>query len=210
MAAFIKFAPIYTVFSILVFFVLRLYRSLWRFAGFSELNHIFVASVITTAFHCVGITILFKRMPISYYMMTDSIMESRPPSIGTPSINRPHLFTLSSITQTGFAVDSAEFFSSLIITCPAAPAPIIQTYANLLLYDGSSDTIWYDYRGAFFLPLYHNAEGKARKRTACTPQRNDYRGGGSKKIFHCHRLHPAKEYLPVCKLEHSWQCAQCR
>lgn len=32
MAAFIKFAPIYTVFSILVFFVLRLYRSLWRFA----------------------------------------------------------------------------------------------------------------------------------------------------------------------------------
>ncbi len=69
MAAFIKFAPIYTVFSILVFFVLRLYRSLWRFAGFSELNHIFVASVITTAFHCVGITILFKRMPISYYMM---------------------------------------------------------------------------------------------------------------------------------------------
>ncbi|MDE7328070.1 MAG: polysaccharide biosynthesis protein [Lachnospiraceae bacterium] len=69
MAAFIKFAPIYTVFSVAVFFVLRLYRSLWRFAGFSELNRIFAASVITTFFHCVGITAFFRRMPISYYMM---------------------------------------------------------------------------------------------------------------------------------------------
>lgn len=69
MAAFIKFAPIYTAFSVSVFFVLRLYKSLWRFAGFSEFNRIFVSWVITTAFHCVGITAFFRRMPISYYMM---------------------------------------------------------------------------------------------------------------------------------------------
>ncbi|MDE7210126.1 MAG: polysaccharide biosynthesis protein, partial [Lachnospiraceae bacterium] len=65
LAAFLKFAPVYTFFCLAVFFVLRLYKSLWRFAGFSEFNRIFVASVITTVFHCVGITVFFRRMPIS-------------------------------------------------------------------------------------------------------------------------------------------------
>lgn len=67
--AFLKFSPIYTVFSIFVFHKLYLYKSLWRFASFSELNHIFTASVITAVFHTVGITLLFERMPISYYFV---------------------------------------------------------------------------------------------------------------------------------------------
>ena len=69
MAAFIKFAPIYTLFCVVVFYILRLYKSLWRFAGFSEFNRIFASSIITMIFHCIGITIFFRRMPISYYMM---------------------------------------------------------------------------------------------------------------------------------------------
>ena len=69
LAAFLKFAPIYTFFCVAIFFVLRLYKSLWRFAGFSEFNRIFASSVITTAFQAVGITVFFRRMPISYYMM---------------------------------------------------------------------------------------------------------------------------------------------
>ncbi len=69
LGAFIKFAPLYTAFSVAVFFVFRLYKSLWRFAGFSEFNRIFVAWVITTVFHCTGITVFLRRMPISYYMM---------------------------------------------------------------------------------------------------------------------------------------------
>lgn len=67
--AFLKFAPVYTVFSIIAFFVLRLYNSLWRFASFSELNRIFASTVITTIFQVVGITVFVKRMPISYYMI---------------------------------------------------------------------------------------------------------------------------------------------
>ncbi|MDE7060543.1 MAG: polysaccharide biosynthesis protein, partial [Lachnospiraceae bacterium] len=69
MAAFIKFAPIYTLFCVMVFYILRLYKSLWRFAGFSEFNRIFASSIITMIFHCIGITVFFRRMPISYYMM---------------------------------------------------------------------------------------------------------------------------------------------
>ncbi len=68
-AAFLKFAPVYTVFSIIVFFVLRLYNSLWRFASFSELNRILASTVITTIFQTVGITLFCRRMPISYYLI---------------------------------------------------------------------------------------------------------------------------------------------
>ncbi len=66
--AYLKFAPIYTVFTIVIFYVLRLYSSLWRFASFNELNRVVGASVITTLFHWVGITVLFARMPMSYYI----------------------------------------------------------------------------------------------------------------------------------------------
>ena len=69
LTAFVKFAPFYTVFTIIVFWCLYLYNSLWRFASFSELNRIFASSVITTAFHAVGITCFIRRMPISYYII---------------------------------------------------------------------------------------------------------------------------------------------
>lgn len=68
LSAFVKFAPIYTVFVLFVFCKLRLYNSLWRFASFSELNRIMVATVITMLFHAIGITVFFKRMPVSYYL----------------------------------------------------------------------------------------------------------------------------------------------
>ena len=67
--SYIKFAPFYTVFVLIVFYSLHLYKSLWRFASFSELNRIFASSVITTVFHAVLITLCIKRMPISYYVI---------------------------------------------------------------------------------------------------------------------------------------------
>ena len=67
--SFLRFAPFYTVFALAVFYALHLYKSLWRFASFSELNRIFASSVITTVFHTVFITLFIKRMPISYYVI---------------------------------------------------------------------------------------------------------------------------------------------
>ena len=69
LSAFLKFAPVYTVVVVIVFYILRLYNSLWRFASFNELNRIFAASVITTVIQIVGITALFVRMPFSYYVV---------------------------------------------------------------------------------------------------------------------------------------------
>ena len=64
---FFKFAPIYAVVCLIVFSRLRLYKSIWRFASFSELMRTAMASMITSVFHIVAITVLFRRMPISYY-----------------------------------------------------------------------------------------------------------------------------------------------
>ena len=69
MLAYVKFAPIYTAFSVVVFFVFKLYNSLWRFASIGELSRIFLASIVTTIFQAVGITLLFMRMPVAYYIV---------------------------------------------------------------------------------------------------------------------------------------------
>ncbi len=66
--AFCLFMPIYTVFCFVIFGVFRLYKSLWRFAGFSELNRIVAATFVTTVFHYIGITFL-QRMPATYYFV---------------------------------------------------------------------------------------------------------------------------------------------
>ena len=61
-----QFVPIYTVLCIVLFAFARLYNSLWRFASFSELIRITIASLTTSVLHVVLITALFRRMPISY------------------------------------------------------------------------------------------------------------------------------------------------
>lgn len=67
MVPFLKFAPFYSVFCLIVFFWLQLYNSIWQYASFRELTRITAASVITCIFHVFGITLFFQRMPISYY-----------------------------------------------------------------------------------------------------------------------------------------------
>ncbi|MBP3678642.1 MAG: polysaccharide biosynthesis protein [Agathobacter sp.] len=62
------FIPIYAVICIVVFYALRLYNTIWRFASYNELGRVMTSTVITTIIHIVGITIFFERMPISYYL----------------------------------------------------------------------------------------------------------------------------------------------
>ena len=65
----LQFAPIYTVFCLLVFWRARVYNSIWRFAGFSELLRISAATLITGCFHTIGITLLFQRRAVTYYVV---------------------------------------------------------------------------------------------------------------------------------------------
>ena len=66
---FISFAPIYAAICVFVFWQLRLYNSLWRFASYTELTRTCISSVITGVVHIAGTWIFFERMPISYYII---------------------------------------------------------------------------------------------------------------------------------------------
>ena len=74
------FAPFYAVICILVFSRLRLYKSIWRFASFTELQRIVLATIVTTVINIIGTTLVLwivvkdseynvSRMPISYYII---------------------------------------------------------------------------------------------------------------------------------------------
>lgn len=65
---FYRFIPIYIIFALIIFWKIHLYNSIWRFASYDELLRVAIATVITFVFHCVAITVFFKRMPLSYYV----------------------------------------------------------------------------------------------------------------------------------------------
>ena len=60
--------PSYSVICLLVFGVLRLYKSIWRFASIVELERVVLACLVTCITHAVLITNFFRRMPVSYYI----------------------------------------------------------------------------------------------------------------------------------------------
>ena len=67
--ALVKFAPIYAIISIVVFWAFHLYQSIWKYASLNEVKRIIGASGILAVLHTVLITVLFCRMPISYYII---------------------------------------------------------------------------------------------------------------------------------------------
>lgn len=69
LSAWLRFTPIYTLVCVLAFWGLRLYKTIWRFASYSELLRTIFATMVTGTVHIVGITLFFERMPISYYVL---------------------------------------------------------------------------------------------------------------------------------------------
>ena len=65
----IHFLPIYTIICLVVFWIFRLYQSIWRFASFSEMVRVVAACLTTAVLHIFGISLLFGRMPVSYYLV---------------------------------------------------------------------------------------------------------------------------------------------
>ena len=62
------FVPAYAMVGLVIFIIFRLYNSVWRFASFTELIRVFLASSLASALHAWGITVLIYRMPMSYYL----------------------------------------------------------------------------------------------------------------------------------------------
>ncbi len=67
--AFLMYAPINSLVCFAVFYQLRMYSMVWRFASYNELLYTLLASMISGTLHTIGITVVFCRMPISYYIM---------------------------------------------------------------------------------------------------------------------------------------------
>ena len=61
------FTPIYSVIILLSFQLARLYQSIWRFASYIEFARVTQATALTAGLHALLITLLFRRMPISYF-----------------------------------------------------------------------------------------------------------------------------------------------
>ena len=64
-----QFAPIYVIICLVVFSLMHLYKSIWRFASYTELMRIIMAMMITSVLHAFGITVMYQRMPITYYVI---------------------------------------------------------------------------------------------------------------------------------------------
>lgn len=67
-SSWVKFAPIYAVAGVFVFWIFKLYQSIWRFASFTELKRTILATGLMAVIHVIGTAAFIERMPISYYI----------------------------------------------------------------------------------------------------------------------------------------------
>lgn len=63
-----RFIPIYILVTLIIFWKIHLYNSIWRFASYDELLRMATATVLSFIFHCAAITVFIQRMPLSYYV----------------------------------------------------------------------------------------------------------------------------------------------
>ena len=66
--AYVKFIPIYTILCLVIFYVSKMYQSVWQYASFNELARTCIGSTVASLLHILLITVIYYRMPISYYL----------------------------------------------------------------------------------------------------------------------------------------------
>ena len=67
--AFYRSILFYAAFCVVLFWFLRLYKSIWRFASFTELLRVILATSISGVVYIVVMTAFVLRMPVSYYIV---------------------------------------------------------------------------------------------------------------------------------------------
>lgn len=65
--AVIRYAPLYTAITIVIFFIFRLYHSLWRYASIEEMTNVIYACTITALFNYIGMKLFNIHVPRSFY-----------------------------------------------------------------------------------------------------------------------------------------------
>ena len=59
----------YAIFCVVIFYIARLYKSIWRFASYSELVRMIFVTIITSTIHVIVMTNFVSRMPVSYFVI---------------------------------------------------------------------------------------------------------------------------------------------
>ncbi len=75
LSSFFRFIPIYALLTFAIYAAFRLYNSIWRFANYSELTRVILATGVLCALHISGTVLLGRffprsriaRMPVFYY-----------------------------------------------------------------------------------------------------------------------------------------------
>ncbi|MBR6785235.1 MAG: polysaccharide biosynthesis protein, partial [Clostridia bacterium] len=65
---YVHFIPIYTLITLVVFYLGRMYHSVWEYVSIRELMRAAIGSIAVSVIHTVLITLIYQRMPISYYL----------------------------------------------------------------------------------------------------------------------------------------------
>ena len=69
LSVYYRFIVPYALICVFIYWYLKLYRSIWRFASYNELTNIIIANIICGIFNYGATRILGARMPISYHMI---------------------------------------------------------------------------------------------------------------------------------------------
>ncbi|MDF2943788.1 MAG: polysaccharide biosynthesis protein [Herbinix sp.] len=69
-----NYLPINIVVTLFVFYLLKLYHSLWRYAGAVEIQNVFSACVISSLMQFSGMQILKYPVPRSYYFLSGGVL----------------------------------------------------------------------------------------------------------------------------------------
>ena len=64
-----KSVVFYAIFCVILFWFLKLYRSIWRFASYSELLRVILATVISGILYPTVMLATHNKMPVSYYLI---------------------------------------------------------------------------------------------------------------------------------------------
>ena len=65
---YVYFIPLYSIITLVIFYLLRMYHSVWEYVSIRELMRAAIGSIAASVTHIVLITLIFGRMPLSYYL----------------------------------------------------------------------------------------------------------------------------------------------
>ncbi|MDF2588729.1 MAG: polysaccharide biosynthesis protein [Anaerocolumna sp.] len=69
-----NYIPINIIVTLIIFYIFKLYHSLWIFAGITELQNVFSACVVSSLMQIFGMRILHFPIPRSYYFLYGGVL----------------------------------------------------------------------------------------------------------------------------------------